>query len=173
MEEKKFTIQFIITGGTIDSHYDGSKDTAVPNKESVIPSFIQSLRLHNDTDFAVVCMKDSRDLNEEDLKNLLSAVEKSAYEKIVITHGTYTIAESARFLKANLKRKDQTIIFTASAIPLSGFAPSDGPFSLGYAVAKLEDLEPGIYVAINGRVFLPDEVMKIISEARFVSIFQK
>ena len=136
MEEKKFTIQFIITGGTIDSHYDGSKDTAVPNKESVIPSFIQSLRLHNDTDFAVVCMKDSRDLNEEDLKNLLSAVEKSAYEKIVITHGTYTIAESARFLKANLKRKDQTIIFTASAIPLSGFAPSDGPFSLGYAVAK-------------------------------------
>lgn len=81
--------------------------------------------------------------------------------------------DTARFLKANLKRNDQTIILTGSIIPIHGFSPSDGPFSLGYAVAKLEDLEPGIYVAMNGKVFSPEEVIKVISEARFSSIFNK
>lgn len=56
---------------------------------------------------------------------------------------------------------------------MQGFAPSDGPFNLGYAVAKLEELEPGVYVAINGKVFSPEEVMKVMSEARFASIFNK
>lgn len=173
MNEKTSTIHFVITGGTIDSHYDGSKDTAVTNKESVIPSFIESLKLYHKSEFTTVCMKDSRELKREDLKNVLKTVEESEHAKIIITHGTYTMPDTARFLKANLKRDDQTIVLTASVIPISGFAPSDGPFNLGYALAKLEDLEPGIYVAINGKVFSPDEVMKVMSEARFASIFQK
>jgi L-asparaginase len=173
MNEKIPTIHFIITGGTIDSYYDGSKDTAVPNKESIIPSFVKSLRLHNNAEFTTICMKDSRELKHEDLEKILETVEASPHDKILITHGTYTMPDTARFLKANLKRNDQTIILTASAIPISGFSPSDGPFSLGYAVAKLENLEHGVYVAINGKVFSPEEVMKVISEARFISIFQK
>lgn len=167
------TIHFVITGGTIDSHYDGTKDTAVPNKESVIPSFIESLRLYHGAEFSTVCMKDSRDLKREDLENMLKVIEESPHKKILITHGTYTMPDTARFLKANLKRKDQTVILTASVIPINGFSPSDGPFSLGYAIAKLEDLEPGIYVAINGKVFSPEEVMKVLSEGRFASIFNK
>ena len=167
------SIHFIITGGTIDSHYDGVKDTAVPNETSVIPSFIESLRLSNPTEFTTVCMKDSRELKHEDLENILKTAEESNHTKIIVTHGTYTMPDTARFLKANLTRKDQTIIFTASSIPISGFSPSDGPFNLGYAVAKAEELESGIYVAINGQVFSPEEVMKVMSEARFVSIFQR
>jgi len=107
------------------------------------------------------------------LENTLKAIEKSKYNKIIVTHGTYTMPDTARFIKANLKRNDQTIVLTASAIPIVGFSPSDGPFNLGYAISKLEDLEPGIYVAINGAVFSPEEVMKVISEARFDSIFNK
>lgn len=173
MNNSQFTIHFVITGGTIDSHYDGSKDTAVPNKESVIPSFIESLKLYHTAEFTTVCMKDSRAIVREDLGNILKTVEESSHTKIIITHGTYTMSDTARFLKANLKRQDQTIVFTASAIPIQGFAPSDGPFNLGYAIAKLEDLESGIYVAINGKVFSPEEVMKVMSEARFASIFQQ
>ncbi len=173
MGEKTFTIHFVITGGTIDSRYDGSKDTAVPNKESVIPSFIESIKLYHDAEFTTVCMKDSRELKREDLENVLKTIEESPHNKIIVTHGTYTMPDTARFLKANLKRNDQTIVLTASMIPLNGFAPSDAPFSLGYAVAKLEDLDSGVYVAINGRVFSPEEVMKVVSEARFVSIFNK
>ncbi|MEK7672781.1 MAG: asparaginase domain-containing protein [Patescibacteria group bacterium] len=173
MEEKNYTIHFILTGGTIDSHYDGSKDTAVPNETSVIPSFVNSLKLYHETEFTTVCMKDSRAMTSEDLENVLKTVEESPHTKIIITHGTYTMPDSARFLKGNLKRDDQTIVFTASAIPISGFSPSDGPFSLGYAIAQLEYLPVGVYVAVNGRVFTPDEVMKVISEARFASIFER
>ncbi|MDP2643127.1 MAG: asparaginase domain-containing protein [Candidatus Peregrinibacteria bacterium] len=120
-----------------------------------------------------VCMKDSRELKREDLENVIKTIEESQHDKIIVTHGTYTMPDTARFLKANLKRNDQTIILTASMIPISGFSPSDGPFSLGYAISKLEDLEPGVYVTINGKVFLPEEVMKVMSEARFASIFNK
>jgi len=90
MGEKTFTIHFVITGGTIDSHYDGSKDTAVPNKESVIPTFIESLKLYHDAEFTTVCMKDSRDLKREDLENVLKTIEESPHNKIIVTHGTYT-----------------------------------------------------------------------------------
>ncbi|MBI4450072.1 asparaginase [Candidatus Uhrbacteria bacterium] len=173
MDEKTSTIHYVITGGTIDSHYDSSKDTAVPNKESIIPSFIQSLKLYGAAEFTVVCMKDSRDLGHEDLVGVLEAVEKSPYTKVIVTHGTYTMPDTARFLKAQRKRTDQVIIFTASAIPIQGFAPSDGPFNLGYAIAQLEHCKPGVYVAMNGRVFSPEEVIKIISESRFTSIFQQ
>lgn len=173
MTGKKFTIHFIMTGGTIDSYYDGAKDTAVPSKESIIPTFVEGLKLYHNAEFTTVCMKDSRDLKPKDLENVLKAVEKSPHNKIIVTHGTYTMPDTARFLKANLKRKNQTIILTASSTPITGFSPSDGPFSLGYVVAQLEYLEPGVYVAINGKVFSPEEVMKIISEARFYSIFEK
>ncbi len=171
MENKNSTIQFIMTGGTIDSYYDGTKDTVVPNKHSNIPPFIKSLKLFDKIEFTEVCMKDSRSLTSVDRKNILKAVEDSPCKKIIITHGTYTMPDTARFLKVNLKRKDQTIIFTASLIPITGFSPSDAPFNLGYSVAKVKDLPPGIYVCINGKIFAPEEVVKIIAEGRFYSIF--
>lgn len=163
-------IHFIITGGTIDSYYDGTKDTAVPNKESIIPIFVKSLKLYENTDFTQICMKDSRDLTQTDLKNITKAIEESKFNRIIVTIGTYTMPDAARFLKENLKRNDQTIIFTASMIPIVGFSPSDGPFSIGYSLAKSQDLEPGIYVCMNGKVFIPQEVVKIIAEGRSASI---
>ena len=170
-QTNKQTIHFIITGGTIDSFYDGTKDTAVPNEKSVIPRFIKSLQLYEKTIFTEVCMKDSRGLTEDDLENILKAIEESSCEKIIITHGTYTMSDTARYLKANLKRKDQTIVFTGSMIPIQGFSPSDGPFNLGYSIAKVLDLPVGIYVCVNGRVFSPEEVMKTLYKGKFSSIF--
>jgi L-asparaginase len=172
--QKNKVIHFIITGGTIDSVYDGSKDTVIPSKESIIPEVIKSMKLYEtDVEFTTVCMKDSRALNQEDRQQMLEVVEQSKATKIIITHGTYTMPDTARYLKAHIKRTDQTIIFTASAIPIKGFSPSDGTFNLGYAVAKVEDLPAGIYVCINGYVFTPDEVMKNLSEGTFSSIFNK
>lgn len=173
MKDKNNTIHFIITGGTIDSIYDGSKDTVIPNKKSIIPNFIESPKLSEKSEFTTVCMKDSRELTSIDFKNIVKAVEESPYKKIIITHGTYTMPDTARYLKANLKRDDQTIIITASVIPITGFSPSDGPFSLGYAIAKLQDLPKGVYVCMNGKVFSPEEVIKTISEGRFSSIFME
>ncbi len=165
------TIHFLITGGTIDSYYEGTRDTVIPNKSSVLPGFIKSLRLYERSYFTPVCLKDSRDLTKADLKKILGFVEKSPHKKVIITHGTYTLADTARYLKANLRRKDQVVILTGSFIPIVGFAPSDGPFHLGYASAKAENLPPGVYICMNGRVFSPDESMKVSREGRFASIF--
>jgi L-asparaginase len=168
---KKDTIHFIITGGTIDSYYEGTKDTAVTNKESVIPRFVNNLKLYHPVKFTEICMKDSRDIVKKDLKSILKNIEESSSKKIIITHGTYTMPDTARFLEANLKRKDQIIILTGSMIPLNGFSPSDGPFCIGYAIAKTQNLKPGVYVCMNGRVFSSEEVMKVNKEGRFTSIF--
>jgi len=166
------TIHIIITGGTIDSYYNGSKDTVVPNNESIIPEFLDSLKSHDTTfEFTTICMKDSRNLNDEDRKNILKVVEESKHNKILITHGTYTMPDTARVLKANLKRSDQAIILTASMIPIKGFSPSDGTYNLGYSIAKLQDLPNGIYLCMNSHVFDPEEVVKDLAEGKFSSIF--
>ncbi|MBI4038996.1 asparaginase [Candidatus Daviesbacteria bacterium] len=165
------SIHFILTGGTIDSYYDGTQDTVIPNEHSVIPEFINSVKLYNESIFTELFMKDSRAINQNDRKEILKTIEESPAQKIIITHGTYTLPDTARYLKANLKRNDQVIILTASMIPIKGFSPSDGTFNLGYALAKTQDLKPGIYVAINGNIFDPEEVIKIIQEGRFSSIY--
>lgn len=172
-KKSKVGTHFIATGGTIDSYWNGIADTAVPNKHSVIPEFIKSLKLYEETFFTEVCMKDSRQLNEDDRRQILKTIEESPYQKVLITHGTYTAPDTARYLKANLKRSGQTIILTSSIVPIVGFAPSDGPFNLGYSLAKLQDLKAGIYVCLNGRVFSPEEVVKEIQEGRFISIFNR
>jgi L-asparaginase len=169
----KSKIHFILTGGTIDSYYEGTKDTAVPNEKSVIPQFIKSLKLYEEFEFSEVCMKDSRDLSKSDVKKILEIIENSPHKRIIIAHGTYTMPDTARYLEANIKNKDKVIILTGSMIPLVGFSPSDAPFSLGYSIAKSQELSNGIYVCMNGKVFSPAEIVKTLSEGRFSSIFNK
>ncbi len=167
----KDAIRIIITGGTIDSAYDGTKDTVVPNEKSMLPRFVQSLKLYRDVSFTEVCMKDSRDLDKGDLEHIKKTIENCLESKIIITHGTYTMPDTGRFLEANLKRKDQVIIITGSMIPISGFTFSDAPFNIGYSISKSEDLDPGVYICMNGRIFSSNEVMKVSTEGRFHSIF--
>jgi len=172
MEKDNITIHFIMTGGTIDSYYDGKKDTVIPYKHSIIPRFIEGMKLYNKIIFSEVCMKDSREITQKDLRNILDKVEKNSSKFIIITHGTYTMPNSARFLEKNLKRKDQTIILTGSMVPIAEFTMSDGGFNLGYAVSKVQDLPPGVYVCMNGTIFSAGEVIKSISERRFSSIIK-
>src|SRR5271157_4660839 len=110
----KNAIHFIFTGGTIDSHYQGSLDTAVPNKHSVIPDYLKELKLYTKLKFTEICMKDSRQLTRQDVGRICKEVEKSPCTRIIITHGTYTMPETARYLKSNLTRTDQKIILTGS-----------------------------------------------------------
>jgi L-asparaginase len=170
-EENK--LHFIMTGGTIDSYYDGSQDTAVTNQHSVIPKFINILKLYEKCKFTEVCMKDSRALNDADRKKIFTAVSSSKFKRIIITHGTYTLPDTARYLQAKLKNNNKVIIFVCSMIPLEGFTPTDAGFNIGYAVAKSQTLPKGIYVCMNGKIFTPDEVVKILSEGRFSSIYTK
>lgn len=169
-------IHIIITGGTVDSVWNGAQDTVVVSEHSILPEYFaelgRNLKFFEELKFSEVCMKDSRALNEEDRKNILKAIEESQASRIIITHGTYTMPDTAKYLKINLKRKDQVIILTGSMVPIKGFDFSDGPFNLGYAFAQVKKQEPGIYVCMNATVFTPDEVAKNIAEGKFYSVFE-
>lgn len=170
--QKLSPVHFILTGGTIDSFYDGTKDTAVPHRHSVIPAYIKSLKLYHITTFTEVCMKDSREIHLRDRQKMLAILKKTLHTKIIITHGTYTMPGTAQFLKTHLKRSDQTVILTGSFIPLTGFSPSDAGFSLGFALAKIQELPPGIYICMNGKIFTPKEAAKNRKEGKFYSLFE-
>ncbi len=164
-------IHIIITGGTIDSIWNGLKDTATPAEHSALPEYFKQLKLYTEIFCTEVCMKDSRSLTPEDMENTVKAIEKSPCTKIIVTHGTYTMPDTARFIKSKLKRVDQTIILTGSMTPLKGFEFTDAPFNLGFAVGQVLSLPFGVYLCMNGKTFTPEEVAKNISEGRFYSIF--
>lgn len=170
-------VHFIITGGTIDSVWNGVQDTVVVSEHSVLPEYFSeignNLKFYEEFEFSEVCMKDSRQINDEDRKKVLETIESSAATKIIITHGTYTMPDTSRYLEKNLKRHDQTIILTGSMVPIKGFDFSDGPFNLGYSFAQVQKLDPGVYVCMNARVFTPEEVAKNIQEGKFYSVFRE
>jgi len=172
MPKSSEKIHIILTGGTIDSQWEGNTDTIGVSKHTSIPKFFKSLELYSKLQFTEICMKDSRQLTPKDVAKICKAVEDSSSKKIIITHGTYTMPDTARYLQANLKRKGQAIILTGSMTPLVGFEPSDASFNLGYALAKVQALPAGVYLAMNGQVFRSDEVAKNLSEGRFYSVFK-
>ena len=83
----------------------------------------------------------------------MNAVNSSPAKKFIVTHGTYTMPDTARFIKANIKDKNKVVILTGSMVPLKGFDSSDAQFNLGYAIAQVEQLLPGVYIAMNGVSF--------------------
>ncbi len=171
MDKMPNLIHIIITGGTIDSAWDGKQDTIAVAEHSVIPLYFKGLNVYDEVKFSEICMKDSRALNADDLKNVQKTIEESEETKFIVTHGTYTMPDTARFLKHNLKRNDAVVILTGAMTPLKGFDFSDAGFNLGYAFSKAQDLEPGIYLCMNGRVFSAEEAAKSISEGKFYSVF--
>lgn len=164
-------VHLIITGGTIDATWDGRQDTAVVAEHSIIPDYIGKLSLYAQVKFTEVCMKDSRALTPEDVKKVLDTIENCEEEKIIITHGTYTMPDTARYIKANLKRKGVTVVLTGAMTPLKGFDMSDASFNLGYAFSQVQNLEPEVYLCMNGRTFSSEEVAKSMSEGKFYSVF--
>jgi L-asparaginase len=115
-----------------------------------MPEYFKNLRLGRRLKFSPICMKDSRDLVAGDRKRLLQRLQGSPYRKLLVTHGTYTMAETATYLEKNFTVTDQVVVLTGSLVPLQGFAPSDASFNLGYSLAQLDALRPGIYICFNG-----------------------
>lgn len=101
---------------------------------------------------------------------MLDAIKKSPHSNIVMTHGTYTMCNSLDFFNKELPDVDKTVILTGSMLPLKGFTPSDAPYNLGFAVSSSLLLDPGFYIAMNSRIFLPGTVLKDVSAGRFSEI---
>lgn len=134
----------MITGGTIDSVWSGAHDTIIVSEHSVLPEYFnelkRNLKFFEEIIFTEICMKDSRQITQEDRKKMLEVIEKSETPKIIITHGTYTMPDTAKYLQEHLKRTDATVVLVGAMTPVKGFDFSDAPFNLGYAFAQLQVL---------------------------------
>jgi L-asparaginase len=109
-------------------------------------------------------MIDSTEMTDVDRQLILKSCTDASDERVVITHGTDTMSETARFLGERIN--DQTIVLTGAMVPYT-FGSSDGLFNLGSALAFAQTLPHGVYVAMNGRYFDWDNVRKNRSTGRF------
>jgi L-asparaginase len=162
---KTAPIQLLITGGTID----GIDLEPQPGHKSSVAAYIKNkVKPYFDISEQLICFKDSRSVTDEDREGLLNAIASSAHSHFLITHGTFSMAQSAEYLLARAHLlKGRTIVFVGSFC--LGLIDSDGPFNLGFAIASLNYLAEGIYIAMNGRIFPAGAVDKDLEQERFVA----
>jgi L-asparaginase len=153
----------LTTGGTIDKIYFDAKSEFEVGKSMVGELLRQA---HVDVDVAVceVLRKDSLDMTDEDRALVRGAVEKADESRIVITHGTDTMTDTACTL---LGVPGKTIVLTGALAP-ARFAVTDATFNVGMAFAAVQTLPPGVYIVMNGRVFEGTRVRKDRVANRFV-----
>jgi L-asparaginase len=164
----KQRIHLIITGGTIDASYSPPHQTAKPNAVSVIPDYIDNvIKPHFAATFEILCMKDSREITDALRRKMIAAVKKTTVDHIIITHGTDTLAQTAEFLNRHLAGTEKTILLVGAMVPLKDMVQSDAGFNLGFAAGSFAALSPGVYICMNGGVFMPGDVKKNAKKARF------
>jgi len=146
----------MVTGGTFDKEYD-ELDGSLYFRETHVPEVLKLGHCYLKVVIDTIMMKDSLTMTDADRQRILECCQQSAEDRIVITHGTDTMADTARLLGKSISTK--TIVLTGAMIPYR-FGSSDGLFNLGSAIAFAQSLPPGVYVAMNGRYFTWDNVFK-------------
>lgn len=158
----KIHIHIIKMGGTIefiDPAYD-EMNKKLMQLDTTIESYLHKvIQPHFNFSTETVASKDSRDLNETDREKLAHAIETSPHTNIVVTHGTFTMKQTAEFLEKQ-SNQDKKVILTGSMIPITGFTTSDAGFNLGFAIASLAHIEPGVYLSMNGGIFSATDIDK-------------
>ena len=150
------SIRIFITGGTFDKEYNELTGQLYFN-DSHLPEMLDLGRNLVPVEVRTLMMVDSLEMTNEDRELIAEHCKKSKEDKIIITHGTDTMAETAKLLSEKLSGK--TIVITGAMIPYK-FGSSDGLFNLGSAMAFVQTLSPGVYVAMNGRYFNANNVRK-------------
>jgi L-asparaginase len=150
-------IKVIATGGTFDKTYNPLTGE-LEFTHSHVESIFLRCRLVPHPAFQPLSLMDSLDMTDDHRQALLTAIQESPQDTIVITHGTDTIVESAQVVGlAAIPRK--IIVFTGAMVPFT-ISQSDAEFNLGFALGCAQCLKPGVYIAMNGRVHPWDQVTK-------------
>lgn len=159
-------LKILVTGGTFDKEYnelDGSlffRDTHVREMLALgrcqVPVAVQTLM-----------MVDSLEMTGTMRAKILAACHRAKERRLVVTHGTDTMADTARVLGRGLTGSGKTVVLTGAMVPYK-FGSSDGLFNLGSALSYAQVLAPGVYVAMNGRAFPWDAVRKDKKRGLFV-----
>ncbi|MBN1980042.1 MAG: asparaginase [Chitinivibrionales bacterium] len=149
-------IKIFITGGTFDKEYNELTGELF-FKETHLPEMLTLGRCKVDFDLRTLMLIDSVDMTEADRDIIVQNCIKAREERIIITHGTDTMSETAAVIGAKVSHK--TIVLTGAMVPYK-FGSSDGLFNLGSALAFVQTLPAGVYIAMNGRYFTWDNVKK-------------
>jgi L-asparaginase len=161
-------IQVFVTGGTFDKEYNYITGELY-FKDTHLKEMFDRGRSEVDIDIKTLMMTDSLEMREEDRAIIVYNCVKTPHDKILLTHGTDKMVETATILaKENIAGK--TIVLTGAMIPYAFGTSSDGFFNLGSALAFVQVLPPGVYVVMNGRYFPWNNVRKNRQTGTFVEL---
>jgi len=150
------SITLLLTGGTLDKHYN-ELTGELGFQHTHLDAMLQQARCQVDLSIQQVIFKDSLDMQDADRQQILHACLNSQTQRIVITHGTDTMVETATTLAHSIQ--DKTIVLLGAMIPYT-LKNSDSLFNLGAAIAAVQCLKSGIYITMNGKIFSWDQVKK-------------
>lgn len=154
--DQPVSIRIIVTGGTFDKRYD-EIEGALTFHQSHLPDILRQVRVSVPVSVEINQLIDSLHMTEQDRRRILDACRAALEDQLIVTHGTDTLVETARLLGEAVLPK--TIVLTGAMIPYTVFG-SDSLFNLGSSVSAVQLLPTGVYVAMNGRVFMWDNVRK-------------
>ncbi len=149
-------IRIFITGGTFDKAYN-ELDGKLYFKDTHLPEMLALGRCKLEVALRTLMMVDSLEMTDADRQIIVEQCTRAREEHILITHGTDTMEVTAQVLGKAIHNK--TIVLTGAMIPYK-FGSSDGLFNLGSAMAFVQVLPPGVYIAMNGKCFTWDNVKK-------------
>ena len=158
-------IKIFTTGGTIDKiYFDQKSEYQVGNPQA--KGVLEKANVVVDYEVETILKKDSLDLTNSDRELMRQKVESTPFDKVIVTHGTDTMIKTARELESV---SGKTIVLTGSMYPAQ-FKESDAVFNIGSALTAVQILKPGVYIAMNGRIFTPHSVRKNVELNRFEEI---
>ena len=152
------TIRVFVTGGTFDKEYN-ELTGALFFKDTHLPEMLRLGRSRVDVAISTLMMIDSLEMSAAGRAGIVDECAKAAETRILITHGTDTMVDTATALAVAATITGKTVVLTGAMIPYA-FGSSDGLFNLGSALSFVQALPAGVYIAMNGRCFNWDRVRK-------------
>lgn len=156
-------IRILITGGTFDKQYDEMRGE-LTFKHTHLPEILRYTRCTVPIELEINQLVDSLDMVDSNRERILESCRNSREDRIVITHGTDTMTETARLIGSASLAK--TIVLTGAMVPYA-VSGSDAVFNLGCAISAVQLLSHGVYIAMNGTVFAWNDVRKNREEGVF------
>ena len=152
-------IRIVVTGGTFDKEYDELRGV-LSFTDTHLPEMLRLGRCRVETAIETLMMIDSLEMTAADRARIVDRCRQAAEPRILVTHGTDTMVETARAIaSAAPPLAGKTIVLTGAMVPYA-FGSSDGLFNLGSALSFVQALPAGVYVAMNGRCFEWNRVQK-------------
>lgn len=159
------SVTLFLTGGTIDKAYNEIEESLVHSKTH-IQRMLEQARSRVDIDIEELMLIDSADMTDAQREEIVQACKSTERDKIIITHGTATMAITSKLLSEHIQ--DKTIVLVGAMVPYM-IGNSDALFNLGTAVAAVQTLDHGVYVTMNGKIFKGDDVTKDTARGEFIT----